>query len=222
MINPIVQESQSPQAAVVLMEDITEKLSMERELHQAQKLEAIGQLAAGIAHEINTPIQYIGDNLRFLNESFHEILAIFTTLQQLVQDLPSGQVHNLMAQIDQVCEEHDLAFFTEEIPQTIAQSQEGVSRVGAIVRAMREFSHPGSEEKVLVDINHALDATLTVSRNEWKYVAKVQTDFAADLPMPRCLPGEINQVFLNLIINAAHAIADVVGSSVDRRGLIRV
>ncbi len=222
VINPIVQESQSPQAAVVLMEDITEKLSMERELHQAQKLEAIGQLAAGIAHEINTPVQYIGDNLRFLDESCNEILAICTTLQQFIQDTPDDRLPETVAQARQILQEHDLEFLTEEIPQTIAQSKEGVSRVGTIVRAMREFSHPGSEEKVLVDINRALDSTLTVSRNEWKYVAEVQTDFSPDLPMPRCLPGEINQVFLNLIVNAAHAIGDVVGNGGQQRGLIRV
>jgi len=222
VINPIVQESIPPHAAVVLMEDMTEKLSLERELHQAQKLEAIGQLAAGIAHEINTPIQYVGDNLRFLGESFDDILEICATLQRLVQEGPDGHVQDAVAQARHVLEEHDLAFLTEEIPQTIAQSKDGVSRVGAIVRAMREFSHPGSEEKVLVDINRALESTLTVSRNEWKYVAEVQTNFDPELPLLRCLPGEINQVFLNLIVNAAHAIGDVVGKDGQKRGLIRL
>ena len=110
----------------------------------------------------------------------------------------------------------------EEIPQTIAQSKDGVSRVAAIVRAMREFSHPGSEEKVLVDINHALDNTLMVSHNEWKYVTEVETDFDPSLPMLSCLPGEINQVFLNLIVNAAHAIGEVVGKGGNKLGTISI
>lgn len=222
VINPILPAVKTCQAAVVLMEDITEKLSLERELHQAQKLEAIGQLAAGIAHEINTPIQYVGDNLRFLGESFNDILAICTTLQLLVQEGQSGHWPDAVAQARHALEERDVPFLAEEIPQTIAQSQEGVRRVAAIVRAMREFSHPGTEEKVLVDVNHALDNTLTVSRNEWKYVADVQTDFDPALPMLRCLPGEINQVFLNLIVNAAHAIGEVVGTGGDQLGQIRV
>ena len=116
----------------------------------------------------------------------------------------------------------DLDFLLDEIPKTIEQSMDGINRVGAIVRAMREFSHPGSEEKVLVDINHSLDNTLTVSRNEWKYLAKAETDFAPDLPMLRCLPGEINQVFLNIIVNAAHAIADVTEGGRRGKGVIRL
>ncbi len=222
VINPILQETKDCQSAVILMEDITEKLSMERDLHQAQKLEAIGQLAAGIAHEINTPIQYVGDNLRFLGESFADVLAICTTLQLLVQDEHPDHFQAVMVQARQTLEERDLPFLAEEIPQTIAQSKDGVSRVAAIVRAMREFSHPGSEEKVLVDINHALDNTLMVSHNEWKYVTEVETDFDPCLPMLSCLPGEINQVFLNLIVNAAHAIGEVVGKGGNKRGTISI
>lgn len=223
VVNPVFDDSGEITAAVGLFEDITEKLLLERELYQTQKLEAIGQLAAGIAHEINTPVQYIGDNMRFLNDSFQEISKIWALNKQLLHALQQGEpTDELVLRMEQAICNHDLPFLLDEIPHTIEQSLDGINRVGAIVRAMREFSHPGSEEKVLVDINHALDNTLTVSRNEWKYLADVNTDFDPDLPMPRCLPGEINQVFLNLIVNAAHAIAEVISRGTAKRGTISV
>jgi signal transduction histidine kinase len=125
-----------------------------------------------------------------------------------------------MAAVEAAIEQIDLAFLFDEIPKTITQSMDGINRVGAIVRAMKEFSHPGTEEKAQVDINQALENTLTVSRNEWKYIAEVKTDFAPDLPLPFCLPGEINQVFLNIIVNAAHAISDVTDGG--KKGLGRI
>jgi len=223
VVNPIFDDGGAITAAVGLFEDITEKLLLERELNQTQKLEAIGQLAAGIAHEINTPVQYVGDNMRFLSDSFQEITDICALNKQLCQALKNGEpTEELLSTLDTAICQHDLPFLLEEIPKTIDQSMDGINRVGAIVRAMREFSHPGSEEKVLVDINHALDNTLTVSRNEWKYLAKAETDFAPDLPMLRCLPGEINQVFLNIIVNAAHAIADVTDGGRKGKGVIRL
>ncbi|MDD2467384.1 MAG: response regulator [Desulfobulbus sp.] len=221
--SPVYDGEDNLNAVVQILEDVTEKLNVERELRQAQKLEAIGQLAAGIAHEINTPMQYIGDNINFLNDTFSELIAFFkqtSHLLQLIKNLqPDGEV---IAELEQSIRQADLTYLLEEIPQTIRQSLDGVERVGAIVRAMREFSHPGSEEKVPVDINRALDNILIVSRNAWKYVADIETDFAADLPLLHCLPGEINQVFLNIIINAAHAIGDVTDGGNAGKGCIRV
>jgi len=221
--NPIFDDKGAITAAVGLFEDITEKLLLERELNQTQKLEAIGQLAAGIAHEINTPVQYVGDNMTFLGDSFQDVTQIFALNKQLLAALKNGEpFEELLLTMEKAIRQLDLDFLLDEIPKTIEQSMDGINRVGAIVRAMREFSHPGSEEKVLVDINHSLDNTLTVSRNEWKYLAKAETDFAPDLPMLRCLPGEINQVFLNIIVNAAHAIADVTEGGRRGKGVIRL
>lgn len=210
VFSPVCSAENGPSsAAVVLFEDVTEKLVMEQDLNQAQKLEAIGQLAAGIAHEINTPVQYIGDNLRFLNEGFHDLERICRQYEQLLHTVKAGSpTDQQVSALEKTLNDADIDYILDELPKTVEQSLEGVNRVGAIVRAMREFSHPGSEEKVPVDINHALENTLTVSRNEWKYVADSQTRFAPDLPLLKCLPGEINQVFLNLIINAAHAISE--------------
>jgi signal transduction histidine kinase len=113
-------------------------------------------------------------------------------------------------------------YLTAEIPNAIAQSLEGVERVAKIVRSMKDFSHPGGETKQAVDLNRALESTLTVCRNEWKYVAEAVTDFDPDLPLVTCLPGECNQVFLNLIINAAHAIGDKLAGRPDDKGAITI
>ena len=221
--SPIFDDADTITAVVALLEDVTDKLAVEREFRQAQKLEAIGQLAAGIAHEINTPVQYIGDNIRFLDEAFRDLLAINEKYADLLNAVKKVEpvtvsIQELEAAIDKA----DVSFLLEEIPKTVQQSQEGVSRIGEIVRAMKEFSHPGSDEKVHSDINRILTSTITVSRNEWKYVADVETDFAADLPLVPCLAGEINQVFLNLIVNAAHAINDITENGKLGKGLIRL
>ncbi len=221
--SPVYDGDNTLTAVVQILEDITEKLAVERELRQAQKLEAIGQLAAGIAHEINTPMQYLGDNLHFLEDAFGELLALYEQFGHLLQVTKTLQPEgDILEKLETSMHQADLPYLFEEIPKTILQSLEGVDRVGKIVRAMREFSHPGSEEKVVVDINHALENTLIVSRNAWKYVADVETDFAPALPLLQCLPGEINQVFLNIIINAAHAIDDMTDGGSKGKGCIRI
>jgi len=224
MFSPIYDESEKmTHAALGLFEDVTDTLLAERELRQAQKLEAIGQLAAGIAHEINTPIQYVGDNIRFIDEAFRELASLYATLKDWLPTLEQeGQASTFVQEIEKISARSDLDFLLEEMPGTVAQTLEGVNRVATIVRAMREFSHPGFEEKVLTDINRALESTITVSRNEWKYVADMETGLAEDLPLLLCLPGELNQVFLNILVNAAHAIAEATENGKKGKGLIRV
>lgn len=206
-----------------LLDDVTEAISAERELRQAQKLEAIGQLAAGIAHEINTPIQYIGDNVHFLNEALADITGILKKDELLLQALRDNQPTNTLAQeLESERSMIDVSYLVDEIPQTITETMSGVKRVADIVRAMREFSHPGSEEKALIDLNRALENTITVSRNEWKYVAEMEINLDDRLPMFYGLPGELNQVFLNIIVNAAQAIAEAADNGRCDKGLIMV
>jgi len=193
---------------VVTGADITERKTMEVQLRQAQKLEAIGQLAAGIAHEINTPTQYVGDNTRFLRDSWHSIARLLELSREIEAGARRGVMPpEILSEYEALVKGCDLDYLLEEIPRAIDQSMDGVQRVTKIVLGMKEFSHPGGEEKRAVDINRAIETTLTVARHEWKYVADMVTDFDENLPLVPCLIGEFNQVILNLIVNAAHAIS---------------
>ncbi len=191
----------------------------EAQLAQAQKLESIGQLAAGVAHELNTPIQFVGDNVRFLETAFSDFCGLLGAYKGLVG--ADGQVDS--AVLDEVRRREadvDVDYLVSEVPSAIDQTIEGVGRVATIVRALKEFAHPDQKDKTATDLNQGLLSTLTVARNEVKYVADVETDLGT-LPLVVCHPGEINQVLLNLIVNAAHAIGDVVAGTADR-GRIRV
>ena len=222
--SPVSDHSGYVYAAIVSYEDMTERNMIARDLQQAQKLEAVGQLAAGIAHEINTPIQYIGDNLSFLKDSFVDLTNVIKEYAIGWKKLTQGEEKHetIEKKLHDVHKEADLDFLLDEIPVTIEQSLEGVGRVNKIVKAMKEFSHPGGEDKTVTDINKLLETTLTVCRNEWKYVAEMETDYAAELPAVPCYPGDISQVFLNIIVNGAHAIAALTKNGAEGMGKIFV
>jgi PAS domain S-box-containing protein len=196
-------------AMLAVVQDVTDRKRMELELQTAQRLEAVGHLAAGIAHEINTPIQFVGDNLHFFQGAFEDRQAVIKRYGQLHQAVLAGDVpRGVLEDLEKAIETADMEYLTAEIPKALAQSLDGVERIATIVRAMKAFAHPGQKEKVAADLNKALADTLTVARNELKYVADVETDFG-DLPPVLCYLADLNQVFLNLLVNAAHAIGTV-------------
>ena len=222
-INRVTFAKEKSVGLLITGADISERMRLEEQLRQAQKLEAIGQLAAGIAHEINTPTQYVGDNTTFVKQSWSAISNVARAAQRLDDESKTGAVSaDTTACLNRCIKEADLDYLLEEIPKAIDQSLEGVHRVAKIVRAMKEFSHPASEEKTALDINRAIETTITVARNEWKYVCEVETSLDPALPLVPCHAGEFNQVILNLLINAAHAIRGVVGDGTDSKGKIRV
>ena len=216
--SPITREDRSVSGYVYIGRNVAETMEMQRQLNQAQKLESIGQLAAGIAHEINTPTQYVGDNTTFLQDAYTDLGTMIATIEELV----AGHSESVPAKLlVKAMNDADVNYLKVEIPKAIEQSLEGVGRVSKIVRAMKEFSHP-SQEKTMVDLNKAIESTITVASNEWKYVADMQMDLDAGLPPVQCLPGDVNQVVLNIIVNAAHAIADVLDESSGEKGAITV
>lgn len=214
---------------MTIMRDVTdyltaleEKKEAQHQLSQAQKLESVGQLAAGIAHEINTPIQYAMDNISFLDTAFSDIMTMAKAIPPFLEVARTGNVSEAdMDRLESAIDAADLAYHEEEIPLSIAQTAEGMNRVAKIVKSMKAFSHPGGE-RTLTDINAALDNTVTISRNVWKYTATVACEFDRELPGVLCNPGEINQVFLNLIVNASQAVDEKVGKAGESKGSILI
>jgi len=189
-----------------LMAELQERERMGLELRLAQKLESVGRLAAGIAHEINTPIQFVGDGVYFLKSAVADLQQLIEVYRGAVESLVGGaEPGPLQSQLREIEAKFDKSFLDTEIPAAFERTRDGIERVTSIVRAMKEFAHPDAKEQSTADINRAIETTLLVARNEYKYCAEVQTELG-ELPLVVCNVGELNQVFLNLIVNAAHAI----------------
>jgi PAS domain S-box-containing protein len=206
---------------IALKEDITAQREIEAQLRQAQKLEAIGRLAAGIAHEINTPTQFVSDNLFFLRTAFADLVGLLEEYRNalaILRDIPEQA--SLVEQLHHAEQKSDIDYVKENAPGAFESSADGIKRISTIVRAMKEFSHPDQHEMEAADLNSAIENTLTISRNEYKYVADLEKSLGP-VPPVMCHIGDVCQAILNIVVNAAHAIGDVYQTT-GKRGTIRV
>jgi len=201
--------------------DVSDRKKLEAELHQAQKLESVGRLAAGVAHEINTPTQFVSDSVQFIKDAMADLATLigtYRTLHKAVVD--RAPTDDATVAVTNAELSADLDYLLDQVPAAIDRSLDGLGRVTTIVRSMKEFAHPDRREMSAVDLNQAIGSTLVVSRSEYKYVADVATDFG-DLPPVLCHASDVNQAVLNIVVNAAHAIGEVVAGT-DDRGRIEI
>lgn len=222
-INYLDGDNDSILGSTIIGADITDRIKMETRLQQSQKMEALGQLAAGIAHEINTPTQFVGDNTRFFQDAFEDLITTIRDYENLIEKAKSRDLtKEILAQAEDSIKEIELDYLAEEIPIALEQTLKGVERITKIVQAMKIFAHPGMAVKEPTDINKEIEKTITITRNEWKYVAEMKTDFDSDLLYVPCFRAELNQVILNMIVNAAHAIAEANGDKSSQQGVIHI
>jgi len=211
-------------AAVVISQDITESKQAEVELANAQRLASVGTLAAGVAHEINTPVQFVSDSVHFVRDAGAEVLALVETLEALprlvLDGAPSAELLDAATAAAAAIDGADLGYLRDNLPKALDRALEGLERVATIVRAMKEFAHPAQKDMAAVDLNRAIQSTLTVATSEYKYTADLATELG-ELPPVVCHVNDINQVVLNIVVNATHAISDRLKGS-DGRGTITV
>jgi len=201
--------------------DVTKQRQLEFELQQAQKLESVGRLASGIAHEINTPVQFVNDSVHFVRDAFTDTLTVIEAYGKMRTAAAAGEglAEAVFAAADAE-QSADLEYLVEHVPKALDRCIDGLQRITTLVRSMKEFAHPDQKTKTRADLNRAIESTLTIAKSEYKYVAELVLELG-ELPPVSCHVGELNQVFLNLVVNAAHAIGDVVKGT-EQKGIIRV
>lgn len=202
-----------------LISDVTEEKALAARMVQSQKMESVGQLASGIAHEINTPAQFVSDNVCFLQSAFEDVLCAIDTI---TAEARAHGVAEFAARVGELLTRADFDFLRAEVPAALEHALEGLGRVTKLVRAMKDYAHPGTDAQQRADLNQAVKSAATVARNEWKYVATIEFDLDEQLPEVACFIGDLNQVMLNMIVNSAHAIEERYGVGAGVVGAIRL
>ena len=205
---------------VCIAADLREHAKPSSELQTPQRFEAVGRLAAGIAHEINTPVQFVSDSVHFLRSAVSDFENLIRKYQSVIDSVSDPTSDGRIEEVRTTARDLDVEYLLANVPAAVDRSLDGLNRIATIVRSMKAFAHPDQKTMSAIDLNHAIESTLVIARNEYRYVAEVQTDFGS-LPRVTCFAGELNQAFLNVIVNAAHAIGDVVQDS-GTKGLICV
>ncbi|MHB2249586.1 ATP-binding protein [Pseudomonas fitomaticsae] len=207
--------AQFRQASEALQREIDERKQLEGQLVQSEKLASLGQLAAGVAHEINNPIGFISSNLGTLDGYFQQLLAMLGAYHTAGQNLPAEAAE----QLRQLREHLELDYLLEDIPTLIRESKEGIGRVGQIVRDLKDFSRVDSHQQwQRANLQQGIESTLNIVAGELKYKADVIKEYQ-DLPDIECLPSQINQVIMNLVVNAAQAMGPERGTITLRTGM---
>jgi PAS domain S-box-containing protein len=220
VVSPIKNNQKSITNLIAIVEDVTEKMVVDGRKAISQKLESIGMLAAGIAHEINTPMQYIGDNTKFLRDTVSSLSKYLNEIQDLINTSSPSISSEFKEKVEQLKTQYDIEYLINELPLSLDQTQSGIRRVTSLVKAMKDFAHPGVKEKTYNDINKGIEVTVEISKNEWKYVADLELHLSRHLPLVYCLQNELNQVILNMIINSAHSIEEKHGQGNSEKGKI--
>jgi len=201
---------------VCIATDLRERQALELKLREANRLESVGQLAAGVAHELNTPIQFVSDSVQFLADAFEDIERVHLTIERVILDeIDEVRFAKALSQVEATRSEVDYDYLIDEIPEAVRRCRVGTERVSSIVRAMKRFTHPGSEWMVLEDVNEVLDSATIMAQSEYKYCAELVLELGPVPPVPLDA-GQLNQAILNLIVNASHAIQDAMNADSER------
>lgn len=216
-VSPIMDRAGKKLGFILLAKDITNKKEEEMRQHLSRRLESLGQMASGIAHEIKTPLQYIAHNARFVTDSFKGVIQLYKMVNETLAGIRQPDHPEPAAKMKELIADYDVEYIMEEIPKASDQIANGVNKVSEIVNAMNTFSHPGTGCKEKSDINRLLKTTLVMAQNRIKKNADIHLNLFEELPRVPCYPGELNQVFLNILVNAVDAIVET-----GKWGLIKV